>query len=61
MKHPRTEIRSMRKKEINVSSNEEVQKEESTAMIHIMPISTIANIIRSDEMHEANNIFVMLH
>ena len=61
MKRPRAGIRSTRKKERNGGTNEEAPEGDNSAMIHHMPSNTTANIIQSDETHEANNIFVMLH
>ena len=57
MKRPRAGIRSTRKKERNGGTNEAMLEDDNSAMSHHTPSNTTANIIQSDETHEANNIF----
>ena len=59
MKRPRAVIRSTHKKVRNRGTNEGAPEDENSAMRHHMPNNTIANSIRSDEKHEANNICLL--
>ena len=59
MKHPRDGIRSTHKKERNGGTNEDAPEDDNIAMSQHTTSNTTANIIQSDETHEANNVFLL--